>query len=1105
MATTTALVALGLVAGSGAGVAAPGELTQTYSCPFPLIGNQNVSVTIKTTQPSTIEAGKLTPAIEIAAVSNAGKTATDGLRLVGAETIKGTAKATSTVTMPGTQGALTVKVDADVPNQPLPAAGNDLVVNAKGSAPALRFDQPGAATLAVNGLQLVMTPLKADGTLTGLGTFTSDCTLSEGAATVLQTYTVTGAPVTPEAVVGAGNHPPLHQVYSCPFPLIGNQDVAVDINATLPDTITAGQFTPKMDITAVSNAGKTATEGLRLVGAETIKGSALATSLVSSPQGHLAVGVPTAVPLQPIPAKGNDLVINASGAAPSLRFDQPGTATLSVHDLVLTMTPLTATGAETGLGTFVADCTPAAGQTNVLHTFTITPALDTTAPSAPGAVTVGEVTQNSVGLSWGAATDNVAVTGYDVYEGTNLVKAVTGTSATIDGLAPDKDYSFTVKARDAAGNLSPATAPVTAHTAKAPDTQAPTAPANPRSTGTTQTSVTLAWDASSDNIGVTGYDVLRGGEVVKTVTDTSVTIEGLSADTEYSFTVVAKDAAGNKSPASSAVTARTQAAPDTQAPAAPGDLHSTGAAAASVGLAWAASTDNVGVVGYDVYNGTALVKSVTETSATVDGLAADTDYTFTVVAKDAAGNKSQPSAPVTVRTATVPDTEAPSVPGGLAAADVSQSSVKLSWTASSDNVGVVGYDVYNGANLVKTVTETSATVDGLTPDTEYSFTVVAKDAAGNASAASAAATVRTQAAPDTQAPAAPGNPRSTGTTQTSVALEWNASTDNVGVTGYDVYNGANLAKSVSGTTATVDGLAPGTEYSFTVVAKDAAGNLSGPSAAVTVRTQAAPDTMAPGVPGNPRSTGTTETTVALAWDAATDNVGVTGYDVYQGASLVKSVTGTTVTVDGLAADTEYSFTVVAKDAAGNKSAPSAPVTAKTKPKTTPGVKYSYDLIGKSQLRKLTGPIDLRGGINAAITLANGTFDADLTLNPTSANFTLWGFVPVNAKVEFSPVGKTKGTLADGMLKSTSAVTVKLPRISVFGFPVSASPTCQTKTPAQIPLQSKAGFDPLAGGKLTGTYTLPPLQGCGALNDLVSGVASGPGNTVEVNLIPRPAK
>lgn len=91
---------------------------------------------------------------------------------------------------------------------------------------------------------------------------------------------------------------------------------------------------------------------------------------------------------------------------------------------------------------------------------------------------------------------------------------------------------------------------------------------------------------------------------------------------------------------------------------------------------------------------------------------------------------------------------------------------------------------------------------------------------------------------DTTAPTAPGNPRSTGTTATSVSLAWDASTDNVGVTGYDVYIGSALATSVAGTSATVTGLAPDTAYSFTVRAHDAAGNASPASAAVSARTQA---------------------------------------------------------------------------------------------------------------------------------------------------------------------------------------------------------------------------------------------------------------------------
>ncbi|MCX5330071.1 MULTISPECIES: carbohydrate binding domain-containing protein [unclassified Streptomyces] len=91
---------------------------------------------------------------------------------------------------------------------------------------------------------------------------------------------------------------------------------------------------------------------------------------------------------------------------------------------------------------------------------------------------------------------------------------------------------------------------------------------------------------------------------------------------------------------------------------------------------------------------------------------------------------------------------------------------------------------------------------------------------------------------DTQAPTAPASLRSTGKTSSSVSLAWNASTDNVGVTAYDIYSGSNQVLSVSGTSATVSGLSGSTAYTFTVRARDAAGNSSAPSNAVSVTTDA---------------------------------------------------------------------------------------------------------------------------------------------------------------------------------------------------------------------------------------------------------------------------
>ncbi|MFI6903121.1 glycosyl hydrolase family 18 protein [Nonomuraea sp. NPDC050394] len=183
---------------------------------------------------------------------------------------------------------------------------------------------------------------------------------------------------------------------------------------------------------------------------------------------------------------------------------------------------------------------------------------------------------------------------------------------------------------------------------------------------------------------------------------------------------------------------------------------------------------------------------------------------------------------------------------------------------------------------------------------------------------------------DTQAPSVPGNARSTGVTASSVSLAWNASTDNVGVTGYEIYRGGTLVTTVTGTTHTDSGLTASTSYTYTIRARDAAGNRSADSAAVTATTSGGGgDNQAPTVPGNLRSTGVTSNSVSLAWNASTDNVGVTGYEIYRGGTLVTTVTGTTHTDAGLSSNTAYTYTVRARDAAGNRSANSAEVTATT--------------------------------------------------------------------------------------------------------------------------------------------------------------------------------
>ncbi|MBK7374170.1 MAG: fibronectin type III domain-containing protein [Chitinophagaceae bacterium] len=189
--------------------------------------------------------------------------------------------------------------------------------------------------------------------------------------------------------------------------------------------------------------------------------------------------------------------------------------------------------------------------------------------------------------------------------------------------------------------------------------------------------------------------------------------------------------------------------------------------------------------------------------------------------------------------AQLPDTQAPTAPTNLASSAITQNSFTLSWTASTDNVAVTGYDVYqdgvkiNAANI----TGTSYNVSGLTAATTYGYYVKAKDAAGNASANSSTLNVTTSS-PDLTPPSEPTNLQSSIITQTSFTLKWTASTDNIAVAGYDVYrDGVKLnASLITTTTYNVSGLVTATTYSMTVKAKDAAGNESAASAALPVTT-----------------------------------------------------------------------------------------------------------------------------------------------------------------------------------------------------------------------------------------------------------------------------
>ena len=375
---------------------------------------------------------------------------------------------------------------------------------------------------------------------------------------------------------------------------------------------------------------------------------------------------------------------------------------------------------------------------------------------------------------------------------------------------------------DAAGNVS-GTATANIATAACPDTTPPSTPTGLATSAVGQTSATLSWTASTDNVAVTGYRVYRGGSQVATPTGTSFSFTGLNCATTYTLGVAAVDAAGNVSgTATTSVT--TTACPDTTPPSTPTGLATSAVGQTSATLSWTASTDNVGVTGYRVYRGGSQVATSAGTSYVYSGLSCGQSYIFGVAAVDAASNVSS-TASTTVTTSACPDTTPPSTPAGLSAGSVGQTSVPLSWNASTDNIGVTGYRLFQNGSQVGTTLSPSYIFGGLSCGTAYSLGVAAVDGAGNVSG-TASTVVTTSTCGDTAAPSVPSGLAVSSLGQTSATFSWSASTDNVAVTGYRVFVNVSQIGSTAATSYGVTGLSCGTSYSFGVAAFDAAGNLS---------------------------------------------------------------------------------------------------------------------------------------------------------------------------------------------------------------------------------------------------------------------------------------
>jgi chitodextrinase len=182
-----------------------------------------------------------------------------------------------------------------------------------------------------------------------------------------------------------------------------------------------------------------------------------------------------------------------------------------------------------------------------------------------------------------------------------------------------------------------------------------------------------------------------------------------------------------------------------------------------------------------------------------------------------------------------PDKTAPTTPLNLTAKAVSSVQIDLTWTAATDNSDFVGYKIFRDGNKVGTRVDTSfSDSDGsLLPTREYAYTVAAFDAMDNTGPLSNTALATPL---DVFPPSAPTWGTATAVSSTQVKLSWYASTDNVGVTGYNVYRRGNKIATVSGTSYLDAGLNASTTYTYAIAAFDKAGNISDQSSGISVKT-----------------------------------------------------------------------------------------------------------------------------------------------------------------------------------------------------------------------------------------------------------------------------
>ena len=356
------------------------------------------------------------------------------------------------------------------------------------------------------------------------------------------------------------------------------------------------------------------------------------------------------------------------------------------------------------------------------------------------------------------------------------------------------------------------------------DTIPPSTPVNLQAANISAEGFVISWDPSTDDQGVQGYNIYLNGNLQGFINGTSYQFIHLSQNSTYEVGVQAVDLSGNVSGTAS-INVTTLEIIDTP----PSDIQVqvTQITDTEATAQWPASNDDGTVVRYHLYIDGAITMSSNVLTHQFTDLQPETTYDVYVIAEDNIGQLSNPMV-TTFSTMENPDIYPPSIPGNLRAQDITHESATIMWNHSIDDSEILQYEIYFNDVHIASIVENQFHISGLVELTSYSIKVRARDVYNNASGF-AQSEFMTLTEPDTEAPSTPSGLIITDITTSSGIASWQASIDNQGVMGYDVYLDGSWIGFTMETGYLISGLNNDTQYLFEVVAVDESNNSSDPA------------------------------------------------------------------------------------------------------------------------------------------------------------------------------------------------------------------------------------------------------------------------------------